>query len=70
QIRQKVWIQLAWDGQQVERYPGEVVDVSLYYGNPVALIYFDGLDMKTLDQLSLRLHEPEENKAFKTLIGE
>jgi cellulose synthase catalytic subunit (UDP-forming) len=70
QIRQKVWIQLSWDGQQTERYPGEVIDVSLYYENPVALIYFDGLDMKTLDQLSLRLHEPEENKAFKTLIGE
>lgn len=70
QIRQKVWIQLTWDGQQAERYPGEVVDVSLYYDNPVALIYFDGLDMKTLDQLSLRLHEPVENKAFKTLIGE
>lgn len=70
QIRQKVWIQLAWDGQQAEKYPGEVVDVSIYYGNPVALVYFDGLDMKTLDQLSARLHEPTESKAFKTLIAE
>ncbi len=70
QIRQKVWIQLAWDGQQMEKYPGEVVDVSVYYGNPVALVYFDGLDMKTLDQLSARLHEPVESKAFKTLIAE
>lgn len=70
QVRQKVWIHLNWDGQQGEKYPGEVVDVSVYYGNPVVLIYFDGLDMKTLDQLSLRLHEPAENKAFRTLVGE
>lgn len=70
QVRQKVWIQLLWDGNQGDRYPGEVVDVSTYYGNPVALVYFDGLDMKTLDQLSARLHEPGESKAFRTLIGE
>lgn len=71
QVRQKVWLQLVWEGQsQPERYPAEVVDISLYYGNPVALIYFDGLDMKTLDRLSERLHEPTENKAFRTLIGE
>lgn len=70
QIRQKVWIQLAWDGRQADKYPAEVVDVSMYYGNPVALVYFDGLDMKTLDQLSARLHEPAESKAFKTLIAE
>jgi cellulose synthase (UDP-forming) len=70
QVRQKVWIQLNWNGQTGEKYPGEVVDVSVYYGNPVVLIYFDGLDMKTLDQLSLRLHEPTENKAFRTLVGE
>ncbi len=71
QPRQKVWLQLYWDGgQQGERYPGEVIDVSTYYGNPVVLIYFDGLDLKTVDQLSLRLHEPVESKAFRTLIGE
>lgn len=70
QVRQKVRVQLFWDGQQSDQYPGEVVDVSVYYGNPVALIYFDGLDLKTLDQLSLRLHEPVESKAFRTLVGE
>jgi cellulose synthase (UDP-forming) len=70
QTRQKVWIQLAWEGQQGEKYPGEVVDVSVYYGNHVALVYFDGLDMKTLDQLSARLHEPAESRAFKTLIAD
>lgn len=70
QAQQKVWIQVAWDGQQAERYPGEVMDISLHYGNPVALVYFDGLDMKTLDQISQRLHEPVESRAFRTLIGE
>jgi cellulose synthase (UDP-forming) len=70
QIRQKVWIQLSWDGQNTEKYPGEVIDVSVYYGNHVALVYFDGLDMKTLDLLSARLHEPPESKAFKTLMAE
>jgi cellulose synthase (UDP-forming) len=70
QVHQKVWIQLTWDDKSVERYPGEVMDISVYYGNPVVLIYFDGLDLKTLDQVSLRLHEPVESKAFRTLIGE
>jgi c-di-GMP-binding flagellar brake protein YcgR len=70
QVRQKVWVQLQWDGHAEERYPGEVVDVSTYYNNPVVLIYFDGLDMKTVDKLSQRLHEPAESKAFRTLIGE
>jgi len=70
QIRQKVLVQLSWDGQAGEKYPGEVVDISLYYDTPVALIYFSGLDLKTLDQLSARLHEPEESKAFRALIGE
>ncbi len=70
QVRQKVWVQLNWDGREAEKYAGEVVDVSVYYGNPVVLIYFDGLDMKTLDRLSQRLHEPAESRAFRTLIGE
>lgn len=69
-VGQKIWIQLQWDGQQGDRYPAEVVDISTYYGNPVVLVYFDGLDMRTLDQLSQRLHEPGESKAFRTLIGE
>lgn len=70
QVRQKAWVQLSWDGSQAERYPAEVVDISVYYGNPVVLLYFDGLDLKTLDTISQRLHEPSDNKAFKTLIGE
>jgi len=70
QVRQKVWVQLAWDGRTGEKYPGEVVDISLYYNTPVVLIYFSGLDLKTLDELSARLHEPEESKAFRALIGE
>jgi cellulose synthase (UDP-forming) len=69
QINQKVWIQLAWDGQEPEKYPGEIMDLSLYYDSPVALVYFSGLDLKTLDQLSERLHEPEESNAFRALIG-
>lgn len=70
QIRQKVWVQISWDGRQVGKYPGEVMDISLYYDSPVVLIYFNGLDLKTLDELSERLHQPEESKAFRALIGE
>jgi cellulose synthase (UDP-forming) len=70
QIRQKVWVQISWDGRQVGKYSGEVMDISLYYDSPVVLIYFSGLDLKTLDELSERLHQPEESKAFRALIGE
>ncbi len=70
QAGQKVWMQLSWDGREEERYPGEVIDVSQHYGNPIALIYFDALDMRALDRLSQRLYEPQESKAFRTLIGE
>lgn len=70
QVGQKVWVQLAWDNEQIERYSAEVVDLSQDYGNPVVLLYFEGLDLKTLDHISQRLHEPLESKTFKTLIGE
>ena len=70
QIRQKVWVQFTWENGQVGKYPGEVMDLSIYYDSPVALIYFNGLDLKTLDELSERLHQPEESKAFGALVGD
>ena len=57
QPQQKVWINLFWDGRQAERYPAEIINISVYHGMPVALLHFDGLDLKTLDTISQHLHE-------------
>lgn len=70
QPKQKVWVQLAWDGGQGERYPAEVIETTTYYGPTLVLLHFSGLDLKTLDRISMRIHEPTEQKTFKTLIGD
>jgi cellulose synthase catalytic subunit (UDP-forming) len=66
----KIWIDWSWDGRENVRYPGEVVETTFYNGSPVAMVYFVGLNMKTLDQISHYLHEPLPQRSFESLIGE
>jgi cellulose synthase (UDP-forming) len=68
--QRKVWLEWSWDGRQTVRYPGEVAGTSVSGGTPMALIYFEGLNLKTLDQISYHLHEPMPQRAFRSLVGE
>jgi cellulose synthase (UDP-forming) len=68
QPHQKVSLQIQWDPEKEPMsYPAEVIDTSNEHGVPVALLYFDGLDLKTLDQISERLHQPIESQTFQGL---
>ncbi|MGE0201481.1 MAG: PilZ domain-containing protein [Candidatus Melainabacteria bacterium] len=68
---EQVSVQIIWDAEQNVQgvYPGRVMDAQPHGHAYMALIYFHGLDMKTLDSISQQLHAPEESKAFHTLIG-
>ena len=69
QPNEKVTLHLAWSEQDTRTYPAVVKDMQAYGNQMLILIYFDGLDMRTIDDLSLRLHEPTESRAFRTLIS-
>jgi c-di-GMP-binding flagellar brake protein YcgR len=63
-----VLLDIQWDDGKQERYRAVVKGIR-ENGNPVALLYFDRLDLKTLDALSARIHQPMESKAFDTLMS-
>ncbi len=67
---EKVQVMLHWDEQHKEIYPAFVMDSRVVDGTSWAILYFQGLDMQTMDTLSMRLHAPVESQAFRTLIGE
>lgn len=66
---QKLAVVLYWDDETVSTFRGIFIDVlENRPGQPPSLIiYFDHMDIKTLDALSQKLHEPIESKAFHTL---
>ena len=66
-----VLFDIQWDDGKLESYRAVVKgtrDAGTPNNLPVALLYFDRLDLKTLDALSARIHQPMESKAFNTLI--
>jgi cellulose synthase (UDP-forming) len=65
----KVLVQLQWEDQSVSTFKGICMDhYQTNAGQSAAmLIYFDHVDIKALDQLSQKIHEPIESKAFQTL---
>lgn len=66
---EKLSVLLYWDDETVSTYRGIYIDSLENNGAnaPSLVIYFDHLDIKTLDALSQKLHEPIESKAFHTL---
>lgn len=66
--QEKVMVELIWEDQSRDVYPCRVVDSGYEGAVPMAILYFDGLDMRSLDRLSQRIHEPVESRAFQTLI--
>ncbi len=64
----KILLQITWPDGVSDRFPAELMDVNQSLGHPVALMYFDGLDMKTMDRISQYLHQPMEIKTFDSLV--
>jgi cellulose synthase (UDP-forming) len=69
-IRQRTWVEWTWEDGQNARFPAVIEHVSQQHGSVVALVYFEGLTLKALDDISLHLHTQGPERAFKTLIGE
>lgn len=57
------------EGASVKTYRARVMDAQDHGNALMTLLYFEGLDMKTLDDISLRIHEPEQSEAFHTLAS-
>jgi c-di-GMP-binding flagellar brake protein YcgR len=66
---EKVTVQFYWDDNTVSSFRGVYMDTLDRGGGqtPGLLVYFDHLDIKTLDALSQKIHEPIESKVFHTL---
>lgn len=66
---EKVTIRFQWDDQSENTYSGVFMDAVQRGGGQAAglLVYFNHQDMKALDTLSMKLHEPVETKVFGTL---
>lgn len=66
---EKVRLHLQWGDEAEKAYPAIIKDMQPYANMMLVLAYFDGLDVAAMDDLSQRLHEPSESRAFRTLIG-
>ena len=67
--QEHVQVAITWSQGDVTVYNAQVNDVVLHSGSPVSILYFKDMDLKSIEELSRRLHEPVESKAFETLIG-
>ncbi len=61
---QMVQVQIGWGDEDIQMYPAQVMDAQPQDGGLLVLLYFKGLDMRTLDGISRRIHEPVTSKVF------
>lgn len=66
---ESVQVALSWNNNEQTLYNGQIQDIVMQGGVPLGLLYFKNMDLKTIEDLSRRLHEPVESKAFETLIS-
>lgn len=66
---QPVQIQVQWAADNAKVYPGKLMDIQQQGAALVGLVYFEGLDMRTLDEISLQIHEADNSPAFRTRIS-
>ncbi|MEB3287451.1 MAG: PilZ domain-containing protein [Vampirovibrionales bacterium] len=71
-----VQVQIQWQApsaqvQQTQQrvYPGKIMDIQQQGSQAMTLVYFQGLDMKTLDEISFHIYEAENDPAFHTRIS-